>query len=78
MRKRFYESKTVATGYLVLFISVLSFVYNEAWVQEYPKVVPFVGTVIGVLILVLRYLTVKPMELTHNIKHDLQARGWRK
>lgn len=64
MGKKFYESKTVWLGILTLIVSVLTFMQGEEWVTQYPKIVSAVGTAIGVLTIVLRYLTENAMALT--------------
>lgn len=65
--KRFYESKAVWLGLLTLIVSILSFLQNEEWVVNYPYVVSAIGTTVGILTIIIRYLTDVPMKLTNRV-----------
>jgi hypothetical protein len=66
--KKWYQSKAVWLGIFVLILSILSFLQGEAWIQEYPTAVTVIGTVVGVLTIVIRFLTGTTMKLTDKIK----------
>lgn len=69
--KRFYESKTVWLGVATAALSILTFLQGEDWIKEYPQVVAGIGTVVGVLTIVVRYFTSASMELTNVVKYKL-------
>jgi hypothetical protein len=66
--KKFYESKTVWLGILMLTASILSFLQGEELIKEYPILVSVLGTVAGILTIVIRYFTEAPMRLTQEFK----------
>lgn len=66
--KKIYESKTVWFGTITSILSALTFFQGEAWVQEYPQLVAGIGVGVGLLTVVLRLVTNKPMELLANAK----------
>lgn len=61
--KVFTESKMFWLGVLTFAVSLLGFAQGQEFVQEYPAVVTWIGAVIGVLTIVLRFLTSKPVVL---------------
>jgi len=66
--KRFFESKTVWLGILMLVASILGFLQGEEWIKEYPNVVALLGTAAGILTIVIRYFTEKPLALRQSFK----------
>ena len=56
--KSIFESKIIWLGLATLLLSILTFFQGEQWIQEYPKVVAGIGSAIGVLTIVLRFLLV--------------------
>lgn len=70
--KRWFQSKTVWLGILTLILSILTFIQGEEWISQYPQVVAIIGTVIGVLTIILRFFTHKSMELTVDLKNKLR------
>ena len=70
--KKFYESKTVWFGVATAVLSTLTFFQGEEWVKEYPQIVTGIGAAIGVLTIVIRYLTTSSMELTRVVQQKLR------
>ena len=75
--KKWFESKSIWLGLLTLMISIFSFLTNEEWIREYPKAVAIIGTIIGILTIILRYLAQNPMKATMEIK-DVGVKTWLK
>ena len=73
--KKWFESKSVWLGLLILILSIISFIVDEEWIKDYPKVVAILSTVVGVLTIVLRYLAINPMKATMEIK-EVGAKEW--
>ena len=59
--KKWYESKAVWLGLATIALSIVTFLSGEEWVQKYPNAVAILGTAIGVLTIIVRYLTDRPM-----------------
>ena len=73
--KKWFESKSIWFGLLTLTVSILSFLAGEEWIRDYPRVVAIMGTVVGVLTIILRFLAQRPMKATMEIKEE-GAREW--
>ena len=64
MDKMFYLSRTFWLGAITLIVSLLTFFQGEAWIVAYPQIVAAIGSAIGVLTIVLRFLTSTPITPT--------------
>lgn len=60
--KEWYKSKAMWLGLITLIVSILTFVQGESWVRDYPIVVSVIGTIVGVLTIVIRYFTIEPLK----------------
>lgn len=56
-----FKSKTLIVGWLTLIASTLTLWSGSEVVAQYPQVVAGLGAALGVVTLVLRYLTVLPL-----------------
>lgn len=59
--KKWFQSKTVWLGLLTMILSLLTFLQGESWIQQYPNIVSGIGTAIGALTVILRFVTTKPI-----------------
>jgi hypothetical protein len=57
-------SKTMRVAILTTVVSVLALLQGEQWIAEYPQVVAVIGVAIGVVQVVLRTLTSRPVTWT--------------
>ena len=69
--KKWFESKSIWLGLLTLTVSLLSLILDTDWIRDYPNFVATLGTVVGILTIILRYVTGKPMKLTMNYKEGI-------
>ena len=75
--KKWFESRSVWFGLLILILSIMSFIADEEWIKDYPRVVAVLSTATGVLVIVLRFLTTYPMQATEEIR-EIGAKEWLK
>jgi len=59
--KAFLASKMNWLGIITLAISTLTYVQEQPLIADNPQIVSAVGVIIGLLIIVLRYFTVQPV-----------------
>ena len=59
--KPWYLSKAIWLGILTTIASVLALIAGEEWVQQWPAIVGVMGTIVGVLTVVIRLLTGVPI-----------------
>ncbi len=57
MDKFIADSKTVWFGFITCMVAVGSFIQDHEFVKEYPAVVSSIGVIVGILIIVLRFLS---------------------
>ena len=55
--KPIYKSKTYWFGLLVFAVSLLQYVQGSEFIQQHPRITAGIGSVVGVLIVVLRFVT---------------------
>ena len=67
-------SKTLWLAIVTTILSVLTLVQGEAWIQEYPQVVGYIGIAIGLLGIVFRFLTSMPLGAAVKIKKALKKK----
>jgi hypothetical protein len=60
--KKWYLSKTVWVGTVEIVIAVLLLLAGDQLIAENPKVVAVIGTIVGILTIVLRKLTNQPLK----------------
>lgn len=75
MWKRWFQSKVVWLGILTFIISLLSFLQGEELIKQYPEVISILGIIIGVLTIIVRYMTDQPMELTRKWQNEKRKRS---
>lgn len=61
--KKTFQSKTIWFGTITAVLSALTFFQGEEWVKEYPQVAAGIGVGVGLLTVVLRFVTTKPLQL---------------
>jgi len=66
--KKWFESKSIWLGILTVALSLATFLTNEEWVKEYPQLVAILGSAVGILTIILRYFTEKPLYLNKKVK----------
>ena len=59
--KNWWLSKTNWFGILTFLISVVGFIAGTDFIKQYPEVVSIIGAVVGILTVILRYLTTGPV-----------------
>jgi len=59
--KPWYKSKTFWVGTVILVAGLLSFAQDDEWIKQFPQVVKVLGTIGGVLMVVLRFVTKQPI-----------------
>ena len=62
MAKRWWESKTIWANALTTAVGVIGVVMGSDWIAEYPQVASILVMVVGVLNVVLRTITDKPVK----------------
>jgi hypothetical protein len=76
--KNWYQSKTVWLGLLTLTISILTYLQSDELISRYPDIVAALGTSIGIMTILLRYVSEKPMALTRKVQWQKRKSGLRK
>jgi hypothetical protein len=66
--KKWFESKTVWIGLMTFILSTLTLLEGQDWIQNYPNAVSAVGIIIGILTIVVRYLTQDSMLLRTQLR----------
>ncbi len=61
--KTWYQSKTIIVGIVTSVVSILALLQGQDVIKENPELVAALGTVLGVLNIILRFLTDKPVQL---------------
>lgn len=56
-----FKSKTLIVGWLTLVASTLTLWSGSEVVAQYPQAVATIGAILGVVTLILRYVTVLPL-----------------
>ena len=62
MGKSRLKSKTVWLGALTVLVSLLSLIAGQDGIQQYPEVVSYIGLAVGVLTVIIRHYTEKPLK----------------
>ena len=62
MGKSRAESKTVWLGIVTALISILGLFAGQEWIQQYPEIVSYIGLAIGILTVIVRHYTTKPLK----------------
>jgi len=59
--KAWYASKSIWLGLLTFALSVLGFAQGQEFIQQWPAVVTVIGAIVGVLTILLRFVTAAPI-----------------
>jgi len=57
--KNWYQSKTILVNLLILIMSLTAFLTGDEFIRDYPTVVAVLGTLQGVVNIILRFITSK-------------------
>lgn len=60
--KSIFASRLAWTGAITAAVGVITAIQQQPWVVEYPRVAAGLAAAVGVLTIVLRYLTTQPIE----------------
>lgn len=62
MGKSRVESKAIWLGVLTALISLLGLIAGQEWIQQYPDIVSYIGLAIGILTVIVRHYTTRPLK----------------
>lgn len=62
MGKSSASSKTVWLGIVTALISILGLFAGQEWIQQYPEIVSYIGLAIGILTVIVRHYTTRPLK----------------
>lgn len=71
--KPILKSKTAWLGIIVLLISLGETAQGDPFVQSHPQAVSIIGTIVGALILIARWLTSEPVTLKSQERNSLKC-----
>jgi len=61
-KKTWYESKMVWLGILTALLGILTAIVEQDWIEQYPQVVSYLGMAIGIITVILRGFTDRPLK----------------
>lgn len=62
MTKKPTQSRLIWVGVLTTLASTLGFLQGQEYIAQYPQIVAGLGAAVGILTVVLRLMTTKPIE----------------